>query len=123
MTIAQARFVWYAIVVMDTELKTGNEKLRAENATLRQGVAELAQRLAGLEARLAAGKRQPTPFARRKGVDKPKRPGRKKGPGEFSYRRPPAAGAVQETKEAPLAGCPACGGELRERKEQAPYVL
>ncbi len=69
------------------------------------------------------GKRQATPFARAKRVERPKRPGRKKGQGRFSYRRPPAPPQVHETKVTPLEGCPACGGPVSARKQHEQYVV
>jgi transposase len=108
---------------MDRDLTVENERLRAENATLRQRVAELEKRIAEQEAALSEGKRQATPFARRKRVDQPKRGGRKKGQGRFSYRRPPAPEAVSETKVEPLACCPECGGEVTNRKEHEQFVV
>lgn len=63
------------------------------------------------------GKRQATPFARKKRVTQPKRPGRKKGKGRFASRRRPAPEEVAETKKEPLASCPECDGELTQRKE------
>jgi transposase len=60
------------------------------------------------------GKRQAAPFARRKLVEHPKRPGRKAGQGEFSRREQPAQKQVNETKVAKLHGCPQCGNRLRD---------
>lgn len=108
---------------VDGDLRAENEKLRAENAALRQRVAELEKRVAELEAALSKAKRQATPFARQKRVSEPKRPGRKKGQGRFSHRRKPAPEEVSETKRAPLACCPRCGGELTERKEHEQFVV
>ena len=42
-----------------------------------------------------AGKRQAAPFARRKWVEKPKRPGRKAGQGKFSRRAMPTIKQIQ----------------------------
>ncbi len=89
-------------------------------ATLQEKVQQLEQEL---EKTKRSGKRQATPFARKKRVTKRKRPGRKKGQGTFSYRRTPAAEEVKETKEEPLESCPECGGELTERKEHEQYVV
>ena len=69
-----------------------------------------------------AGKRQATPFARRKLVEKPKRPGRKAGQGKFSRREKPAAKQVDETKKARLHGCPECGGRLMDIQKHEQYV-
>ena len=67
--------------------------------------------------------RQAMPFARKKRVAKPKRRGRKKGRGRFSYRRKPTPEEVDEVKEAPLECCPDCGGALVERKEHEQFVI
>ncbi len=69
------------------------------------------------------GKRQATPFARKKRVTQPKRPGRKKGKGRFASRRRPAPEEVAETKKEPLASCPECDGELTQRKEHEQFVV
>ena len=108
---------------MDKDLKAENETLRAENAALGQRVAELEKRLAELEAAGSAGKRQATPFARQKRVEKPKRQGRKKGQGRFAYRRKPAPEEVSETKVEPLVSCPVCGGAVTSRKEHEQFVV
>ena len=81
-----------------------------------QVIAALQEKVEQLEEELAeakrAGKRQATPFARKKRDAKRKRPGRTKGQGKFSYRRKPSPEKVKETKEAPLDGCPECGGAV-----------
>ena len=77
---------------------------------------------AEVEALRRAGKRQATPFARRKWVDVPKKPGRKAGQGKFARREKPAAKDVKETKVAPLQICPECGGSLSEMREHEQYV-
>lgn len=69
-----------------------------------------------------AGKRQATPFARRKWVERPKRPGRKAGQGTFARRELPKVHQIQETKVAKLCGCPDCGGKLREIHKHEQYV-
>jgi transposase len=121
--IEKARQLVYAVGMMATDLKAEYETLRTENAALRQRVAELEKRIAELEAAVSAGKRQATPFARQKRVGKPKRPGRKKGQGRFSYRRKPALEEVSETKVASLDCCPACGGAVTDRKEHKQFVV
>jgi transposase len=87
------------------KLKQQLEHLQAENEGLRR-----------------AGKRQATPFGRRKLVEKPKKPGRKAGQGKFSRRAKPAAEEVSETKVAPIEDCPQCGGELSAVREHEQYV-
>ena len=69
-----------------------------------------------------AGKRQATPFARRKLVENPKRPGRKAGQGKFSQREQPAPKRFDETKRARLHGCPQCGSKLRDIHKHEQYV-
>jgi len=69
-----------------------------------------------------AGKRQATPFARRKLVEKPKRPGRKAGQGKFARRARPTIKQVHETKTARLSGCPECGGKLGEIHKHEQFV-
>lgn len=69
-----------------------------------------------------AGKRQAAPFARRKLVEKPRRPGRKAGQGQFTRRQKPTVEQVTETKVAPLHGCPECGGELSAICEHEQFV-
>jgi len=61
-----------------------------------------------------AEKRQAVPFARRHWVEHPKRPRRKAGKERFAHRELPRVHQIQETKVAPLPGCPECGGELSE---------
>ena len=92
-----------------------------------QLIAALQEKLQRLEDELEktkrAGKRQATPFARKKRVAKPKRPGRRKGQGKFSHRRKPASEEVKKTKEAPLNCCPDCGGSLTRRKQHEQFVV
>jgi transposase len=74
------------------------------------------------EALKREGKRQAAPFARRKLVEHPKRPGRKAGQGKFSRREPPTHRQVDRTKKAKLHGCPDCGGRLRDIYQHEQYV-
>ena len=69
-----------------------------------------------------AGKRQAAPFARRKLVEHPKRPGRKAGQGKFSRRAQPVCRQGYRTKKAKLHGCPECGGRLRDIHQHEQYV-
>lgn len=69
-----------------------------------------------------AGKRQAAPFARRKLVERPKRPGRKKGQGKFANRAMPTIKQITETKTAKLHGCPECGGRVRDIHKHEQYV-
>jgi transposase len=90
-------------------------------------IAALQEKLQHLEDEMEktkrAGKRQATPFARKKRVAKPKQPGRRKGQGKFSRRRKPGPEEVKETKKAPLECCPDCGGSLTQRKEHEQFVV
>ena len=88
------------------------EKLRKQNELLHTEVEELKR----------AGKRQAAPFARRKLVERPKRPGRKAGQGKFSRREQPERRQVDRTKKAKLHGCPECGGRLKNIHQHEQYV-
>lgn len=88
------------------------ERLQAENEELKR-----------------AGKRQAAPFARRKLVEHPKKPGgtspsggRKVGQGQFSWREQPAPKQVDKTKRARLHGCPQCGSRLRDIHKHEQFV-
>lgn len=98
-------------------------QLRARDAV----IAELQEQIRQLQERLVgakrAGKRQATPFARRKQVAQPKRPGRKKGTGQFASRPRPTPEEVTETKPEPLACCPECNSEVTQRKEHEQFVV
>ena len=125
------------IVSRDRRIAELEAQLRERDAALAELEAQLGQRDAVIEVLREqvrqlqeqldevkrAGKRQATPFARKKRTAQPKRPGRKKGQGKFAYRRKPAPEEVSETKEARLACCPECGGSLTERKEHEQFVV
>lgn len=89
-----------------------NQRLQKELERLRAEVEELKR----------AGKRQAAPFARRHRVEKPKRPGRRRGQGKFAHREMPQIQQISETKTAKLQGCPECGGKLREIHSHEQYV-
>ena len=96
-----------------------NQRLQVNNLRLQK----LLERLqAEVEEMQRAGKRQAAPFARRKLVEHPKKPGRKAGQGKFSRREKPAPEQVDETKVAKLHGCPQCRGKLREIHKHEQYV-
>jgi len=105
-----------AIAELEAQLRQRDEVI----VVLRERVHQLQEQVEGVK---RAGKRQATPFARRKRVTQPKRPGRKKGQGRFSYRRKPVPEEVTDTKEASLACCPECGGSLTDRKEHEQFVV
>ena len=89
-----------------------NQKLQKQLERLQVEVEELKR----------AGKRQAAPFARRKWVAHPQKPGRKAGRGNFSHRPQPSLKQVNETKTAKLQGCPDCGGKLCEIHTHEQYV-
>ena len=100
--------------------RANNQRLQTNNLRLQK----LLERLqAEVEELQRAGKRQAAPFARRKRVEHPKKPGRKPGQGKFSRREKPAPEQVKETKVAELHGCPQCGGSrLRNVHEHEQYM-
>jgi transposase len=99
--------------------RANNQRLQVNNLRLQK----LMERLqAEVEELQRAGKRQAAPFARRKRVEHPKKPGRKAGQGKFSRREQPAPKQVDETKVAKLDGCPRCGSRLREIHQHEQYV-
>ena len=91
-------------------------------ARLMATIKELRKQLA--EAK-RAGKRQAAPFSKGGRTDKPRRPGRKPGMGNFSYRKPPpvdelTAPITDVAVEA--SSCPGCGGILEHDGESVAYV-
>jgi len=95
----------------------------AQALTLIQKLQKQVERLqAEVDELRRAGKRQATPFARRKWVEVPKKPGRKVGQGKFVRREKPTTEQVQQTKVARLQDCPECGGQLRAIREHEQYV-
>jgi transposase len=99
--------------------RANNQRLQINNMRLQK----LLERLqAEVEELQRAGKRQAAPFARRKLVEHPKKPGRKAGQGKFARRGEPAPKQVNETKVAELHGCPQCGSKLREIHKHEQYV-
>jgi transposase len=89
-----------------------NQRLQKQLERLQAEVEELKR----------AGKRQATPFARRKLVERPKRPGRKAGQGKFTRREQPTPKRVDKTKRARLHGCPQCGSRLSDIHKHEQYV-
>jgi transposase len=109
----------------DQRIAELEEQLAQAMATI-QKLQKLEKEVERLQARVQelerAGKRQATPFARRKWVEVPKRPGRKAGQGKFAHRDLPTIQKINETKVAKLHGCPECGRKLREIHKHKQYV-
>jgi transposase len=110
--------------IAELELELVRE--RANNQRLQLNIQRLQKLLEHLQAEVEelqrAGKRQAAPFARRKRVEHPKKPGRKAGQGQFSRREPPVLKRGDRTKKAKLHGCPECGGKLRDIHQHEQYV-
>jgi len=102
------------------QLLVSTEKLQRQNERLQKQV-ELLQ--AEVEELKRAGKRQATPFARRRWVEHPRQPGRKAGQGHFVQRTKPSLKEVDETKTASLPSCPECGGKLRHRRKHEQFEI
>jgi len=96
-----------------------NQRLRVSNVRLQQLLERLREENEGLK---REGKRQAAPFARRKRVEHPKKPGRKAGQGKFSRREAPTDRQVNRTKKARLHGCPEFGCRLRDMRQHKQYV-
>ena len=111
------------IVELELELvreRANNQMLRRDNLRLQRLLEELREEVEELR---RAGKRQAAPFARRKLVEHPRRPGRKAGQGRFARRAKPLPEQVDETKVVALHGCPQCGGSrLRDIHEHEQYM-
>jgi transposase len=109
----------------DQRIAELEEQLSQALATI-QKLQKLEKEVERLQARVEelerAGKRQATPFARRHGVERPRRPGRKAGKGKFARRELPKLHQVHETKVTKLQGCPECGGRLQEIHTHEQYV-
>lgn len=96
-----------------TEANALIAELKKENEELQERIAELER----------TGKRQATPFARKKRKRPRKRSGRKAGKGTFKHREKPSEEEVDETKEAPLNCCPQCGGDVVEIEEHEQFEV
>ena len=98
------------------------DRLQDRNARLTTTIKELRKQLAAAQ---RAGKRQAAPFSKGKRTSKPRRPGRKPGMGNFSYRKPPSVDELTApiTDVAVTAdSCPGCGGILEHDGESLAYV-
>lgn len=107
----------------DQEIGELKQQLAQALATIQKLQKQVELLQAEVEELRRAGKRQATPFARRHWVEHPKRPGRKAGKGKFARREKPRLKEVKETKRVSLAGCPECGGKLRERRQHEQFVI
>ena len=117
------------IAELETELErvhTLNQRLQGQlvqnQAALQKMEKQIERMQNELEELKRAGKRQAAPFARRKLVEHPKRPGRKAGQGKFSRREQPARKQVDQTKKARLHGCPECRGRLSDIHQHEQFV-
>ena len=98
------------------------DRLQGQVARLTTTIKELRKQLAAAQ---RAGKRQAAPFSKGERVSKPRRPGRKPGKGNFSYRKPPAVDELTEpTIDVSVSeeSCPGCGGILEHDGESVAYV-
>ena len=98
------------------------DRLQGQNASLTEANKELRRQLAAAQ---RSGKRQAVPFSKGGRTSKPRRPGRKPGMGNFSYRKPPSA---DELSGPPVDvsvdddNCPGCGGVLEQEGVDVAYV-
>jgi len=103
-----------------SELEAQVAELEAQLQQRDATIEKLKQQLRQLQEQLAetqrSAKRQATPFARKKGVAKPKKPGRRSGRGTFNHRAKPAPEDVDYTFQVPLPCCPNCGASLQDEK-------
>lgn len=104
--------------VADLEARLQQRDVTIEQ--LEQQVQQLQEQLAEAQ---RSGKRQAAPFARKKGVAKPKKPGRRTGQGIFAHRPKPAPEDVDHTLEAPLPCCPDCSGPLGDPQSHEHFEI
>ena len=98
------------------------DRLQDRNARLTTTIKELRKQLAAAQ---RAGKRQAVPFSKGGRTDKLRRPGRKPGMGNFSYRKPPSADELSGPPvDVSVAddNCPGCGGVLEQEGVDVAYV-
>jgi transposase len=107
----------------DARVAERETQLAERDARIAQLEKLLLQLQQQLEEAKRAGKRQATPFSRKKRKKDPKKPGRKKGQGKFTYRQPPSPEEINETKKEPVSCCPECGGRVGELKEHEHYEV
>ena len=81
------------------------DRLQGQVARLTTTIKELRKHVLDcLAAAQRAGKRQAAPFSKGERTSKPRRPGRKPGTGNFSYRKPPAVEDRSDGVPADRAG-------------------
>ena len=98
------------------------DRLQGQVARLTATNEELRKQLAAAQ---RSGKRQAAPFSKGERVSKPRRPGRKPGTGNFSYRKPPSDDELSGLPvDVTVAedNCPGCGGVLEHEGESLAYV-
>ena len=95
-------------------------ELEAQLAQASELIKQLQQRILELE---RSAQRQATPFARKQRKAHHNKSGRRPGKGSFSHRQAPTEDEVNETREAPLAECPECGGDVTERREHEQFEI
>ena len=96
----------------------------AERARRQSEVTALQRQLDRLKALLEearrAAKRQASPFRRRKRVENPKPPGRKKG---HAPAHRPVPDHLDEEVTVPLHSCPSCAGVVEDVRDLSPIVV
>ena len=98
------------------------DRLQDRNARLTTTIKELRKQLVAAQ---RAGKRQAAPFSKGRQTSKPRRPGRKPGMGNFSYRKPPSVDeltAAITDVTVTADNCPGCGGVLEQAGVDVAYV-
>jgi len=119
-----------SVLVLEAQVRVLTARVAELEAQLQQRdatIEKLEQQVHQLQKQLAeaqrSGKRQATPFARKKRVAKPKKPGRRAGQGTFAHRAKPAPEDVNRTLEAPLPCCPDCDGPLSDKKTHEQFEI
>jgi transposase len=118
------------------EIRSLKRQLRAERMARKKAVAaaerarskseikplkgQIDRLKAQLEEALRAAKRQASPFRRRKRVENPKPPGRKKG---HAPAHRAVADHIDEEVYAPLCCCPHCTGAVEDVRDLEPIVV
>ena len=111
------------LALKDRRIAELEEQLSQAQATIQTLIGQVQQFETEIKDLKVKGKRQATPFRRRKREEKPKKPGRKSGKGSFSHRAKPKPEQVTNTEEMPLEHCPKCDSALSEMKEHEQFVI